>query len=259
VAFDEVSMTASIQFRDVTLGYDRHPAVHHLNGEVGSGALLAIVGPNGAGKSTLFRGLVGILKPLAGAIVTGGLDIRDIAYLPQTADIDRSFPISVFDFVGTGLWRRIGFFGGMGKDAREKIAQALASVGLNGFENRTIGTLSGGQMQRMLFARVLLQDARLIVLDEPFNAIDAKTSADLLALVRHWHAEKRTVLAALHDMDLVRANFPETLLLARGKVAWGATMDVLTPENLLEARRMCEAFDDSAAACAMDDLPSRAA
>src|SRR5229473_1118664 len=141
-------------------------------------ALLAIVGPNGAGKSTLFRGIVGILKPLAGSIVTGDLDIRDIAYLPQTVDIDRSFPISVFDLVGTGLWRASGFFGGMGKPAREKIANALAAVGLNGFENRPIGTLSGGQMQRMLFARVLLQDARLIVLDEPFNAIDAKTSVD---------------------------------------------------------------------------------
>ena len=252
-------MAAQLQFLDVTLGYDRHPAVHHLNGDVASGALLAVVGPNGAGKSTLFRGLVGILKPLAGSISTAGLDIRDIAYLPQTADIDRSFPISVYDFVGTGLWRATGFFGGMGKDARDKIAQALAAVGLNGFENRSIGTLSGGQMQRMLFARVLLQDARLIVLDEPFNAIDAKTSADLLALVRRWHAEKRTVLAALHDMDLVRANFPETLLLARGPVAWGATADVLTAENLLEARRMCEAFDDSAAACAVDDMPSRAA
>jgi zinc/manganese transport system ATP-binding protein len=252
-------MAAQLQFRDVTLGYDRHPAVHHLDGEVASGALLAIVGPNGAGKSTLFRGIVGILKPLGGSIVTGDLDIRDIAYLPQTVDIDRSFPISVFDLVGTGLWRSTGFFGGMGKPAREKIAQALAAVGLNGFENRPIGTLSGGQMQRMLFARVLLQDARLIVLDEPFNAIDARTSADLLALVRRWHAEKRTVLAALHDMDVVRAHFPEALLLARGKVAWGATAEVLTPDNLLEARRMCEAFDDSAAACAVDDMPSRAA
>src|SRR5260370_589600 len=103
----------------------------------------------------------------------------------------------------------------------------LAAVGLNGFENRPIGTLSGGQMQRMLFARVLLQDARLIVLDEPFNAIDARTSADLLDLVRRWHTEKRTVLAALHDMDLVRANFPESLLLARGPVAWGATAGFL--------------------------------
>jgi zinc/manganese transport system ATP-binding protein len=252
-------MAAQLQFRDVTLGYDRHPAVHHLNGEVGPGALLAIVGPNGAGKSTLFRGIVGILKPLAGTILTGDLDVRDIAYLPQTVDIDRSFPISVFDFVGTGLWRSVGFFGGMGKDAREKIALALSAVGLSGFENRTIGTLSGGQMQRMLFARVLLQDARLIVLDEPFNAIDAKTSADLLALIKRWHAEKRTVLAALHDMDFVRANFPESLLLARGQVAWGPTTEVLTAENLSEARRMCEAFDDSAAACAVDDLPSQAA
>lgn len=252
-------MAAQLQFRDVTLGYDRHPAVHHLNGEVSSGALLAVVGPNGAGKSTLFRGLVGILKPLAGSIGLCDLNVRDIAYLPQTVDIDRSFPISVFDFVGTGLWRSVGLFGGMGKSAREKIARALAAVGLNGFENRTIGTLSGGQMQRMLFARVLLQDARLIVLDEPFNAIDAKTSGDLLALVRRWHAEKRTVLAALHDMEIVRANFPETLLLARGPVAWGATAQVLTAENLLEARRMCEAFDDSAAACAVDHMPSRAA
>jgi len=252
-------MAAQLQFRDVTLGYDRHPAVHHLDGEVAPGALLAIVGPNGAGKSTLFRGLVGILKPLAGTILRGDLDVRDIAYLPQTVDIDRSFPISVFDFVGTGLWRRTGLFGGIGKDARDRIERALAAVGLSGFENRTIGTLSGGQMQRMLFARVLLQDARLIVLDEPFNAIDAKTSTDLLALVKRWHAEKRTVLAALHDMDLVRANFPETLLLARGEVAWGPTAEVLTAENLLEARRMCEAFDDSAATCAVDDVPSQAA
>jgi zinc/manganese transport system ATP-binding protein len=252
-------MAAQIKFRDVTLGYDRHPAVHHLNGEVAQGALLAVVGPNGAGKSTLFRGLAGILKPLAGSIDLGGLDIRDIAYLPQSVDIDRTFPISVFDLVGTGLWRATGFFGGMGKQAREKITQALAAVGLNGFENRSIGTLSGGQMQRMLFARVLLQDARLIVLDEPFNAIDAKTSVDLLALVRRWHGEKRTVLAALHDMDLVRSHFPETLLLARGPVAWGATAQVLTVENLTEARRMCEAFDETAAACAVDVRPPRAA
>jgi zinc/manganese transport system ATP-binding protein len=252
-------MTAQVKFHDVTLGYDRHPAVHHLSGEVAQGALLAVVGPNGAGKSTLFRGIAGILKPLAGSIDLGGLDVRDIAYLPQSVDIDRTFPISVFDLVATGLWRRTGFFGGMGKTEREKITQALAAVGLNGFENRTIGTLSGGQMQRMLFARALLQNARLIVLDEPFNAIDAKTSADLLALVKRWHAEGRTVLAALHDMDLVRDHFPVTLLLARGQVAWGSTAQVLTAENLTEARRMCEAFDETAAACAVDVMPPRAA
>jgi zinc/manganese transport system ATP-binding protein len=252
-------MTVHLQFRDVTLGYDRHPAVHHLSGDVAPGALVAVVGPNGAGKSTLFRGIVGILKPLAGSIELGGLDVRDIAYLPQSVDIDRSFPISVFDFVATGLWRSTGLFGGIGRQQQTKVLGALAAVGLNGFERRTIGTLSGGQMQRMLFARVLLQDARVIVLDEPFNAIDAKTSTDLLELVKHWHTEHRTVLAALHDMDLVRANFPETVLLAREPVAWGATAQVLTQENLLTARRMCEAFDDSAAPCAADGLPAQAA
>lgn len=250
-------MPAQLQFQNVTLGYDRHPAVHHLNGEIASGALLAVIGPNGAGKSTLLRGIAGILKPLSGSIGLGGLDVRDIAYLPQSAEIDRSFPISVFDFVGTGLWRGIGLFGGIGKAARDKILAALAAVGLNGFENRPIGTLSGGQMQRMLFARVLLQDARLIVLDEPFNAIDAKTTTDLLELVKRWHGEGRTVLAALHDLDMVRANFPETLLLARGPVEWGPTAEVLTPDNLTVAMRMCEAFDDRAAACVVDT--SRAA
>jgi zinc/manganese transport system ATP-binding protein len=113
-------------------------------------------------------------------------------------------------------------------------------------------------MQRMLFARVLLQDAGVIVLDEPFNAIDAKTSADLLALVRRWHAEKRTVLAALHDLEMVRANFPDTLLLARTPVAWGATREVLTAENLARALQMCEAFDDAAPLCA-DTNPAQAA
>ena len=131
------------------------------------------------------------------------------------------------------------------------------AVGLTGFEARAIGTLSGGQMQRMLFARLTLQDARIIVLDEPFNAIDAKTSADLLDLVRRWHGEGRTVLAALHDIDLVRNTFPDALLLAREPVAWGQTAEVLTADNLATARRMCEAFDEHAAACAVD-APSSA-
>jgi len=242
-------MSAQLVFRDLTLGYDRHPAVHHLDGAVKTGALMAVVGPNGAGKSTLFKGVVGAIKPLAGRIERANLNPQDIAYLPQAAEIDRTFPISVFDMVAMGVWRRAGLFGGIGRKARAEIDRAIAAVGLRGFEQRAIGTLSGGQTQRMLFARLLLQDARVIVLDEPFNAIDAKTSADLLDLVRRWHQEERTVLAALHDMDLVRANFPETLLLAREPVAWGATQEVLTAENLLKARRMCEAFDLEAGEC----------
>jgi zinc/manganese transport system ATP-binding protein len=148
------------------------------------------------------------------------------------------------------LWRLTGLFGAVGRRERDRVHHAIAAVGLTGFEARPIGSLSGGQMQRVLFARLLVQDARLIVLDEPFNAIDAKTAADLLDLVRRWHAESRTVVAALHDLELVKANFPEVLLLAREQVAWGRALEVLTPENLTRARRMCEAFDEAAAECA---------
>ena len=243
-------MPAALKFTDLTLGYERHPAVHHLDGSVDDGALVAVVGPNGAGKSTLFKGVVGLLKPLAGRIERGGLDPAEIAYLPQAAEIDRTFPINVYDMVAMGLWRRAGLFGGIGRSDRVKVEGAIGAVGLVGFEARPIGSLSGGQMQRTLFARLLLQDARMILLDEPFTAIDSKTAADLFALVQRWHSEQRTVLAALHDIELVRTSFPQTLLLAREPVAWGHTAEVLTPENLLKARRMCEAFDDHAHACA---------
>jgi zinc/manganese transport system ATP-binding protein len=240
---------SALQFHNLTLGYDRHPAVHHLNGKIDSGALIAVVGPNGAGKSTLFKGIVGVLKPLAGAIERHGLAPQDIAYLPQAAEIDRSFPINVYDLVAVGLWRRAGSFGGIGRKEREQIEHAVSAVGLTGFEDRAIATLSGGQVQRMLFARLLLQNARIIVLDEPFTAVDAKTSADLFDLVQRWHGEERTVLTSMHDIEFVRTHFPETLLLAREPVAWGRTSAVLTPENLLTARRMCEAFDDHATEC----------
>jgi len=242
---------AGLRFHNLTLGYERHPAVHHLDGAVESGAMVAVVGPNGAGKSTLFKGIVGVLKPLAGSIEREDLEARDIAYLPQAAEIDRSFPISVYDMVAMGLWRTKGVFGGIGAKDHKAIEAAIAAVGLTGFEQRAIGTLSGGQMQRMLFARLLLQEARAIVLDEPFTAIDAKTSADLVALVQRWHREGRTIIVALHDLDLVKATFPQTLLLAREPVAWGPTSDVLTADNLLKARRMCEAFDEAAEACAV--------
>ena len=119
-------MSAALEFRNLTLGYDRHPAVHHLHGQIASGALMAVVGPNGAGKSTLFKGIVGMLKPLAGGIDLCGLRARDIAYLPQVADIDRTFPISVYDMVAMGLWRDAGLFGGIGRPEREKLRTAIS-------------------------------------------------------------------------------------------------------------------------------------
>jgi len=245
-----MSMPAAITFENVTLGYGRRPAVHHLEGEIAAGSLTAIVGPNGAGKSTLLKGVMGTLRPLEGSIVIPGASSKRIAYLPQASDIDRTFPISVYDIVSMGLWSRSGLFGGIGRKDRARIGEALMAVGLSGFEKRSISSLSGGQMQRVLFARLLLQDASVILLDEPFNAIDAKTQADLLGVIRRWHDESRTVVAVLHDMDVVRRVFPETLLVAREPIAWGETGSVLNAENLLKARRMVEAHDELAATCA---------
>ena len=177
-------MDIAIRFRDLTLGYDRHPAVHHLDGEVESGALLAVCGPNGAGKSTLLKGIAGTLAPLAGSIALPRLKSRDIAYLPQAADIDKSFPINVFDVVAMGLWKRCGLFGGISRSETAKIRAAITAVGLEGFEARAIATLSGGQMQRMLFARPLVQDAAVILLDEPFTAMTPKPSPILFPSCR---------------------------------------------------------------------------
>ena len=241
----------ALLFRDLTLGYNSHPAVHHLDGAVRKGSLTAVVGANGAGKSTLMKGIVGALKPMAGAIVKA--DGVLIAYLPQQSELDRSFPARVVDLVSLGLWPRRGLIGRHRAKDREAVREALAAVGLAGFEKRPLDTLSGGQLQRALFARVLVQDADLILLDEPFNAIDSKTVGDLVALIERWHGEERTVMVVVHDLDLVKRNFPEALLLARRPVAWGGTADVLRAENMLRARRFHEAWEDDAPWCETDD------
>ncbi|MDP4022165.1 ABC transporter ATP-binding protein [Methylobacterium sp. NEAU 140] len=237
-------MTPPIRLVGLTLGYDRHPAVHHIDGTVRAGDLLALTGPNGAGKSTLLKALAGEIRPLDGRIERA----EPVAYLPQADEIDRSFPLSVLDLAAMGLWRRLGPWRGLGRH-RDAVIAALGAVGLSGFEARPIGTLSGGQFRRALFARLILQDCRLILLDEPFTGIDARTVEDLLALIRAWHGEGRTVIAALHDLAQIRAHFPQTLLLAREPVAWGATARVLTPEHLGRARRLSEAWDEDAPVC----------
>lgn len=242
-------MTAAIRIDDLTVTHQRHPAVHHLSGAVARGSLTAIVGPNGGGKSSLLEALAGRL-PAAGGRIEFDPDLRGrVAYLPQQSQIDRGFPVRVIDVVMLGHWGRLGIFGAATRQMREQAHAALAAVGLQGFESRLIGELSVGQFQRVLFARLLLQDAQLILLDEPFNAIDDRTCTDLLSLVRRWHGEARTVVAVLHDLDQVRAHFPDTLLLARESVAWGPTASVLMAENLFRARQMSERWIESAPWC----------
>lgn len=242
-----------LRLEDVTLGYDRHPAVHHLNVDIPAGALVAVVGPNGAGKSTLLKGVAGELRALGGHIRRSGEPDARIAYLPQRGELDTSFPVSVFEMVAMGLWHEIGAFGRVRASHVHRIERALAAVSLSGFESRPIGSLSGGQMQRVRFARLILQDAPLILLDEPFAALDARTVADLMQLILSWHREGRTILTVVHDLDQVRRHFPTCLLLAREPVAYGPTAEVLTEPLLARARQLSEAFDEQAAVCHRDE------
>jgi zinc/manganese transport system ATP-binding protein len=239
-------MTAAIRILDLTVAHRHHLAVHHLSGTLARGSMTAIVGPNGAGKSSLLEALVGHIAPVTGHVEFAPGLRRQLAYLPQQSLIDRSFPMQAVDMVMLGHWSRLGAFRTASAELRHQALDALDAVGLRGNERRAIGELSVGQFQRLLFARLMLQDAQMILLDEPFNAIDTRTSADLLRVVQGWHGEARTIVAVLHDLEQVRSHFPETLLLAREAVAWGVTASVLGDENLLRARRMAERWDDDA-------------
>jgi zinc/manganese transport system ATP-binding protein len=243
----DVADTA-IRLDNVTIAYQRHPAVHHLSGSFARGSLTALVGPNGAGKSTLLKGIVGLL-PLNGGSITVA-DRAALGYLPQVTDVDRSFPMSVLDVVDLGHWRRIGALGRLTPALRQRSRAAIADVGLKGFEDRPIASLSVGQFQRVLFARLIAADAALILLDEPFNAVDQRTVEDLMALVEGWHQAGKTVIAALHDLDFVRRHFPQCLLLAREPVAWGATATVLAADNLRRARVAADGWQPGAEICA---------
>ena len=240
---------------NLTVSYRQHPALHHISGQFVRGSLTAVIGPNGSGKSTLLKSVMGLLRP-AGGHVSVQVPSARIAYLAQLTEIDRSFPMSVLDCVLLGCWSAVGAWGRVTPDLLQRVQAAVLGVGLAGFEQRSVGSLSSGQLQRVLFARLMVQDADLILLDEPFNAMDSRTTEALLSLVHRWHAEGRTVVAVLHDDAQVRQHFPQSLLLARELVAWGDTATVLTEPHLLRARTLAEAWDDTADICRADEAPA---
>jgi zinc/manganese transport system ATP-binding protein len=210
-----------VGLRDVTVRYGRRVALEAVSGEFVSGSLTAVVGANGAGKSTLLAAIAGVVRLAAGAVDCPAR--RRLAYLPQLAAIDRDYPLTISELITLGGWREFGAFHSPRAGLRAWAAAAAETVGLTGRLRRSIGEISVGELQRALFARLILQDAAVILLDEPFVAVDAQTMSVLLDQVERWHQEGRTVIAVLHDLDLVQARFPSTLVLARRCLAWGAT------------------------------------
>ena len=238
----------SIVIQNLTVSYQARPAVHHVDMTFAKGCMYAIFGPNGAGKSTLLKAVMGLLKH-SGSVAWQDLSRCDIAYLPQQSDTDRSQPLTVFELAAMGLWYEIGFFGRLTAAQRERVLHALARVEMADFAQRQISALSNGQFQRVLFARMLVQNAQFLLLDEPFNAVDAKTTYALLDLLRQENQAGRAVIAVLHDYEQVRAYFPHTFLLAREKVADGKTEAVLTDELLLRANALAQKAEDEAQWC----------
>lgn len=233
-----------IETKDLVKSFEGFRALDGLTMTVPTGSVYGLVGPNGAGKSTLLKSLMGLIKADTGHIEWQGLRRQDIAYLPQQSDIDRGQPMSVYELAAMGLWYEIGFFGKVNAAQHARIQAALAQVEMADFAKRPIGQLSNGQFQRVLFARMLVQNAKVLLLDEPFNAVDAKTTFALLEVLRQYHSRQHcTVVAVLHDYEQVRAYFPNTLLLAREKVAAGRTEAVLTDSHLQQANIAMQKHD----------------
>jgi zinc/manganese transport system ATP-binding protein len=225
-------MTALITLDNVSVNYGHRVALHEVSGVFQAGSLTAIAGPNGAGKSSLLKAIVGALKPACGKVTLNEALPHTIAYLPQSSLVQRDFPISVEQAVATGFWAETGMGDVINAEKRARVAQALAEVGLAGFEKRQIGELSGGQFQRLLFARVIIQNAPIILLDEPFASVDAETTARLMQILLNWHESGKTVICVLHDLLLIQKYFPESFVLAGKCLGHGHTHKMLEQKLL---------------------------
>lgn len=232
-----------LSLKNVTVGYDRHPIIHHVNLSVDKGQMVAIIGPNGGGKSTLLKTILNELIPMEGTIENS---FKKIGYISQLFNVNHSFPVSVGFFVSSALIKQVGLFKTVNKNL---INEALSAVKLDGFKNKYLSTLSGGQFQRVQFARIYLQKPDLLLLDEPFSAIDQKTSHELINLLKQWNKEGKTIIAVMHDLNLVREHFPYTVALAKEVIACGETDKVLTEEVILKTFSLNMAINPKAEVC----------
>ena len=213
---------------NLSLSYRHTTVLDNICGQIDAGSMVAIVGENGCGKSTLMKAMAGVIPAAHGAIHTSFKKSK-VAYLPQINTIDTTFPITVLDFVTSGLWGKTGIFKAISDDEISIVRAALQAVGMLSYDNNLIGTLSGGQLQRIRFARLALQDADLFLLDEPFTAIDEHTVTDLMCLLHYWHEQGKTIVAVLHDTSLVQQQFPQTIALGHHQaLGWGQT-DIILP------------------------------
>ncbi|MCF7551405.1 metal ABC transporter ATP-binding protein [Pseudonocardia sp. WMMC193] len=229
----------ALEISGLTVSYRAAPALWQVDATFPAGALSAIVGPNGAGKSTLLKAALGLVTADTGTVRIAGVEGRaglaNLAYVPQAESVDWDFPITVAEVVAMGRYRAAGWFRRVGRADRAIAADCLERVGMSAFARRQIGQLSGGQRQRVFLARALAQQAEVLVMDEPFAGIDARTQADLLELLQELSADGGSTVVVHHDLAQVRSAFEWVLLLNVRTLGCGPVADVLTEDRIREA------------------------
>jgi ABC-type Mn2+/Zn2+ transport system ATPase subunit len=220
--------------RDLTVSYNRVPALHHLSFEVGCGRCVALMGPNGAGKSTLLKALAGLLRRETGNVRFHGREVRgvpeDFAYLPQRENVDWDFPATVRGLVEMGRYVRVGWWRRFGREDERAVQNAMVAMELEGLEERQISALSGGQQQRAFLARSLAQEAHVFLLDEPFSGLDQPSQDKLRGMLRQLREAGKLVMVSHHDLATVEELFDDVLFLNGELIAWGPVREVFKPE-----------------------------
>lgn len=249
----------SIAVEDLNVNYGKTPVLWDVSFRIPKGVLVGIIGPNGAGKSTLLKSVLRLVQPVSGRIdllgETSFSKVRErVAYVPQRGSVDWDFPITAFEVVLMGRYGGLGLFKRPRKADKEAALQALDRVGMLPFADRQIGQLSGGQQQRLFIARALVQNAELLLLDEPFAGVDLTTEKSMIDLLKKLKESGKTVFVVHHDLPTVEEYFDWVILLNTRLVAAGPVEEVFTKENLSYAFGKNQALFDEAATLSAKSL-----
>lgn len=233
-----------IHVEDLTMAYRETPVLWDIDLDVPEYVRCAIVGPNGAGKSTLLKGILGLVKPVSGAVQLWGKPLsavqKEIAYVPQRGSVHWDFPTTVFDVVLMGRYAHLGLVRRPGKEDRARAMEALEKMKMADFANRQISELSGGQKQRVFIARALAQDAQLYIMDEPLAGVDETTERIIMDEFINLQRDGRTVVAVHHDLSTLDTYFDYLVVLNRTVKACGYLAALDTDAALARAYRVKE-------------------
>lgn len=225
-----------IHVEDLSVSYGDKPVLWDIDVDVVENSITAIIGPNGAGKSTLLKSILGFIKPLSGRITLFDLPVSKqlskIAYVPQHNSVNWQFPITVFEVVLMGRYQNLGPFKKVSKEEKEKAIDALRQMNLLDLKDRHIMQLSGGQKQRVFIARCLVQDADVLIMDEPLAGVDKVSEKIIMDKVKQLQKEGKTIICVHHDLNTVEKYFDHVILINRYIAIHGALNDVFTKENI---------------------------